>query len=85
MPEQDIPTKITTNHLDIMLSMPVTIVSFNRERIMTNNRPSSRDPISKSYTVRLQFQNTTIETDIKEGDPRFADIEKHCILHDIMR
>ena len=57
--------------LDMMLPLSVKIGSFKRVR----DGPC----IFKAYTVTIQFQNTTIEVDIKEGDPRYNQITEHLI------
>lgn len=60
--------------LDMMLPFPVTIKSFSHKRNIENLTVMF---IDRCYTVTLQFQNTTIETDIYEGDPRYQLIKDH--------
>jgi len=57
--------------LNMMLPFPVHIDSINSK----NNEPW----INHSYTVSLQFQNTTISVDIQEDDPRYDLIKQHLI------
>lgn len=57
-----------------MLPFPVTIESFNHKRDVQHLTAMH---IDKYYTVSLQFQNTTVETDIYEGDPRYQLIKDH--------
>lgn len=61
----------------MMLPMAVNIVSHNRKRQMYDGYPGPSDWFISSYVVRLQFQNTTVETDITEDDYRYQLIKEH--------
>ena len=61
-----------THDLDMMLEFPVRVTNIKCER-----KVGPLPYLERSFTVRLQFQNTTIETDIQEGDPRYQTIRDH--------
>lgn len=69
--------------LEMMLPMAVTIVSHNRKRQMYDSRPGPSDWYLASYTLHLQFQNTTIETEITEQDPRYQAIKNHLKVNGV--
>lgn len=70
--------------LEMMLPMAITVIGHKRERKMFHSRPTSNDWFESSYTIRLQFQNTTIETDIHEGDTRYDLIKEHLAKNGVI-
>jgi len=68
---------MTNPDLEMMLAMPITVVSHSQKRMQFHSRPTSQDWFESAYTIRLQFQNTTIETDIHQQDPRYSIIKEH--------
>lgn len=59
----------------MMLPFPVHIDSIGASREISPLGPHIR----RYFTVSLHFQNTTIETDIEQDDPRYQTIKDHLI------
>lgn len=68
-------TIMDKSDLDILLPFSCHIESIGAKREM-----SPKGPYAHRYiTVTLRFQNTVVEVDIQEEDPRYETIKDHLI------